>query len=213
MGLLQSGRRTIFNALTGAGGQNSLPPSSQSDALINTIRVPDERVDFLRDLYHPKKTTYAQVEYILPHLTHASTQELNASVWNKLRTCDALLHVVRNFRYPGGSAPSPEKDFGEIEDDMLLSDLAVSEKRIERIAMEKKKGRAIEDEELELLMTCRELLEKGEALRRQKKLAERPELKGFTFLSAKPQLVIINNDDDDEALPVWGNPPDNVELL
>jgi len=213
IGLLQSGRTTIFSALTGARGQNNDSSSSRSDSRLTTIRVLDNRVVFLSEFYCPKKTTYAQVEYLIPSSPHSSGSELNSSTWNQLRTCDALLHVVRNFTHLGGTAPSPDQDFQQIEDEMILSDLAVAEKRIERIQLDRKRGKTKEDEELPLLRKCQGFLEKGEALRRQKELSARPELKGFTFLSAKPQLVIINNGDDDEAMPVWRNAPDNVELL
>ncbi|HUU81480.1 MAG TPA: DUF933 domain-containing protein, partial [Acidobacteriota bacterium] len=115
---------------------------------------------------------------------------------------------------PGGSLPpTPEEDFWQTEEEMILSDLAVAEKRIERIELDKKRGKKPEGDEYSLLRSCCELLEKGEPLRHRQELALHPALRGFTFLCAKPILVIINNDDEDEVLPGWGKKPEGIELL
>jgi ribosome-binding ATPase YchF (GTP1/OBG family) len=96
---------------------------------------------------------------------------------------------------------------------MIVSDLLVVEKRLERIALDAKRGNKPGPEELSLINRCRELLEEGQPIRVDPKLAARPALRGFTFLSAKPQLVIVNNDDEDESLPAWDKEPENAELM
>jgi len=213
IGLPQSGKSTVFHALTGARGEKEERGASRSDPRIATITVVDERVDFLTQLYHPKKTTYAKVEYLLPSEISASSFGSDAGVLNQVRVCDGLLHVVRNFEEAGGSPVTPEKDFRRLEEEMILSDLEVAEKRIERIALDRKRGKKPDGKESALLESCREHLEKNLPLRDVQELAFEPTLKGFTFLSAKPMLVIINNNDEDETLPKWDRKPENLEFL
>lgn len=213
IGLPLSGRSTIFSALTGARGEDSLK-TSRKDQRIGTVRVNDDRVDFLCEMYKPKKTAYAQVEYLLPsEIVAGSSSGSESAAWNQTRICDALIHVVRNFSDAGGMEPSFEADFRQLDDEMILNDLVVVEKRIERIGLEIKRGKKPSEEEYSLLISCKEILEGGQPLRDNQELANAHILKGFTFLSSKPQLVIINNEDDDEALPEWKRTPDNIEIL
>lgn len=205
IGLPQSGKSTIFAALSGARGE-----ASKKDQRLSTIKVMDERVDFLSRIYKPKRTTYAQVEYLLPSEIQGSGSE-NA-IWNQARICDALIHVLRNFTDAMGNSPDTKSDFRRLEDEMILNDLVVVDKKIERIELDHKRGKISDENEYPLLKACKELLENGKPLRMSPELANSPLLKGFTFLSAKPQLVIINNDDDNESLPRWESPPENIEL-
>jgi GTP-binding protein YchF len=213
IGLPLSGRSTIFSALTGARGEESLK-ISRKDQRIGTVRVNDERVDFLREMFKPKKTTYAQVEYLLPSedVSGGGTGSESA-IWNQTRTCDALIHVVRNFPDAGGNKPLSEEDFRQLDEEMLLNDLVVIEKRLERIGLDMKRGKKPSEEEHSLLISCKDVLEGGQPLRCKPELANAHLLKGFTFLSAKPQFVVINNDDDDERLPEWAAKPENIEIL
>jgi GTP-binding protein YchF len=214
LGLPQSGKSTVFAALTGARGQKEDRPASRTGPRIATVTVLDERVDFLNQLYKPKKTTYTKIEYLLPSdIPSSSPSGSEGGAWNQIRICDALLHVVRNFQAPGGPPPIPEQDFQQLEEEMILSDLVVAEKRIEKIELDLKRGKKPKGEEASLLKSCCALLEKGGPLRNVPELALEPALKGFTFLSAKPVLVIVNNEDEDEALPEWDRKPDNVEML
>jgi ribosome-binding ATPase len=212
IGLPQSGKSTLFATLSATRGQGEVRRPSRSEQHLATIKVADERVDFLTSLYKPKKTTYAQLEYLLPgQATSVLPGKTEGQVLNQARVCDALVHVVRNFKGPGGIPPSPEADFRQSEEEMILNDLGVTEKRIERIDLDAKRGKKPDEEELSLIRTSREMLEQGFPLRLRPELAEAPALRGFTFLSAKPQLVIINNDDEDEAMPDWK--PEHVETL
>lgn len=212
IGLPGAGKSTIFAALTGARGEEPAQKGGRPDTRIATVRVKDERVDFLAGLYKPKKTTFAQVEYLLPALPPGQAVS-ESLVLNQVRPCDGLIHVVRNFSGPAGEPVSSETDFRRLEEEMILSDLVVAEKRIERMDLDSRRGMKPNEEEYRLLRVCRELLEKGEPLRRDAEAASSPLLRGFTFLSAKPQLVVINNDEDDESLPQWKKPPEAVERL
>jgi GTP-binding protein YchF len=212
IGLPQSGRSTIFTALTGARGE-VLESGHRKDQRLSTLRVMDGRVDFLSKMYKPKKTTYARVEYLLPSEDLGASSSSENALWNQARICDALIHVLRNFKNIGGVAPSPEKDFWGLEEEMIVHDLMVVEKRLERIELDRKRGKGPDNDEGSLLEECRALLENNKSIRFNSELASAPVLKGFTFLTAKPQLVIINNEDDDEAVPEWKQLPEGMELM
>ena len=143
----------------------------------------------------------------------SSVSKSESGIWNQVRICDAILHVVRNFQGLDGSSPTGEHDFWSIEEEMILADLAVAEKRIERIELDSKRGKKPQGNELTLLNSCCEFLEKEEPLRNNAALATDPLLKGFTFLSAKPVLIILNNEDEDEDPPQWERMPDFSEMI
>ncbi len=212
-GLPQSGRSTVFSAFTGARSDNAGQGSSRTDSRLATLVVRDARVDFLKEMFVPKKTVYAKIEYFLPsEIPTSSSSKSENNAWNQVRICDALLLVVRNFKGFEGTS-TPEQDFWKLEEEMILSDLVVVEKRLERIDLDSKRGKKQEGDESSLLQSCKEVLENGQAIRTVPELASNPELKGFTFLSAKPTLVIINNEDEDEGLPDWKRKLDGVELM
>lgn len=201
VGLPGAGKSTIFQTLT-----RSKPDYwAKGGPLIETVRVPDERVDALVKLIRPQKTVYAHLEYVLPHGPEAYGREGKGqdTLWNDIRPCDALIHVVRNFHQPGDEAPHPRDDWLRFESDMIFADLVVVEKRIERIHLDKKRGKKIGDEEQTLMEECLKVLEDGRSLRDRPELAFAPMLKGYTLLSAKPVLTVFNNDDEDENCPVW----------
>ena len=216
IGLPESGKATIFKALTGARGIKDEERFKKADQLIVTVNVPDERVDYLKELFKPKKTVYSQVEYVLPpkivDSDHGKREKENV-IFNTVRTCDALIHVVKNFQLFGGPPPTPEEDFFKLESEMILSDLMVAEKRIERIKSDDKKGKDIVIEELSLLEKCRDILSEERVLKDNTEIATSPLLKGFTFLSAKPMLVISNNSDEDEDLPEMPHIPKNIDVM
>jgi len=213
IGLPQGGKSTIFAALTGARGAEG-DHSSRKDLRIAAVTVFDDRIDFLSRMYQPKKTIYAKIEYLLPpEAGPAGGAGSEGAVWNQIRTCDALLHVVRNFEGTLGTPPTPEPDFKKLEEEMILNDLVVVEKRMERIELDRKRGKLPDGEEASLLQSCRQVLEQGMPIRSDSALAAAPLLKGFTFLSAKPMLILINNDDEDEAPPAWDRRPEGVDLF
>ncbi len=209
----QAGKSTLFAALTGARG-DAIPGSSHKDTRIATITVLDERIDFLVEMYQPKKIAYAKIEYLLPsRIPGVSDAKSEGEFWNQIRICDGLLHVVRNFEDMGSGPADSEADFNQVEDEMILSDLGVVEKRLERIALDLKRGKKQGEPEIPLLNTCREMLEEGEPLRNKPEISTHPLLRGFTFLSAKPMLVLINNGDEDETLPSWTQRRENLSFV
>ncbi len=202
VGLGRSGKTTIFNALTRRDGE-SIPPGGQLAPVLGVVPVPDPRVDWLDQLYHGRKKVNAQVTYMdLQGMSGGveSRQQYMSMLLTHMRPMDAFLTVVRNFTDTVLGAPDPQRDFRELQDEFIIADLATVEKRLEKLSLEEKKGRKVGVEK-ELLEACARLLDAEKPLRAELDLTRAQELKGFTFLSAKPLLVIVNNGDDDAALP------------
>jgi GTP-binding protein YchF len=200
IGLPQSGKTTVFEALT----RNISETAHKGEDRIGTIQVPDNRIDELSHMYEPLKTIYAQVEYFLPATARAQKKDSSAdqSIWTAARDCDALIQVVKNH---SAGDKSPRADLRNMEQELILADLVVAEKRLERIEHDHRRGKKMDPEEHSLLMDCRRNLENEIPLRRIGELSAARKLRGFAFLSAKPLLVLFNNDEDDE------NPPEDSE--
>ena len=197
IGAAGAGKKTVFEALT----KNTAGVGHSGESQIGTIAVPDERVDILSRMYNPRKTIFAQVEYFLPG--RKSTKN-DPNAWNDVRDCDALIHVVRNFKGFGMEGPNPGADILALDQEMIFADLVVVEKRLERIELDKKRGKNINPEEATLLQKCLELLNSEKPLRNEPELAASQALRGFAFVSGKPVLVLFNNDDEDENMPDTG---------
>jgi GTP-binding protein YchF len=198
IGLAGSGKTTVFEALTGEFSETG----SKTDNRLGTIRVPDVRIDQLSAIFKPRKTIYAQVEYFLPGKSGQKKESgKDDGSWTPVRDADALIHVVRNFSLFGLSEPSPWSDFQKLDQELILSDLTVAEKKLERMAAEANKVKKPDPEEQALVEECHRLLEGETPLRRNPDLASAHKLRGYAFLSAKPMLVLFNNTDEDDALP------------
>ena len=200
MGLVGSGRSTIFEALTRTAG----PETRKVEDRIASVKVPDQRVDALVAMYKPAKTAYAKVEYLLPAFTAGAERKEGSDAFNYVRACDALLHIVRNFS-AGGAAPTPREDFLKLEREIIFSDFMAVDKRLERLNADKAKNKKFDEQELELLNECHKILEMDAPLRTRPELANAPKLRGYTFMSAKPVLVLFNNEDSDTAAPSLGD--------
>lgn len=210
IGLPQSGKATVFEALT----RSTAGDGNRQESRIGTITVPDMRVDSLSDMYRPRKTIFAQVEYFLPGKgDHTGAAKKDPGVWTQVRDCDALIHVVRNFSAYGLEAATPRKDVAALDQELIISDLVVVEKRLERLALDERRGKKPEPEEIALLQRCREYLDDEIPLRRFSDIAAAKLLRGFAFLSAKPMLILFNNDDEDDALPDEGSLPEGEACM
>lgn len=213
VGLPQVGKSTIFNLLTQGKVDTSSWGGGGREAHVGVARVPDTRLDKLAEVVKPKKTTYATVEYVdLPGLAvgegkaalSGQSKEMS-SYLNSLKNIDTLLHVVRAFDDPNvphveGSV-DPARDIGLFELEMIFSDLAIVEKRLERLSKDLKKGKSAELElENEILLRFKGALETEQPLRELELTPdEEKRVRGFTFLSAKPILIVINVGDQDAA--------------
>jgi len=210
IGLPQCGKSTVFEALT----KNISETAHKGEDRIGTIRVPDDRIDVLSEMYEPQKTIYAQVEYFLPATARSQKdQPADQSIWTAARDCDALIQVIRNHTAAGLEEKSPYADFRHMEQELILADLVVVEKRLERIEHDHTRGKKMDPEEHALLIDCRQNLENEIPLRKIEDLAAAPKLRGFAFLSAKPLLILFNNDDDDGQLPEVSNLTESENCL
>jgi GTP-binding protein YchF len=193
-----SGKTTVFEALT----RSLSNMAGKTEHRIGTLQVPDSRVDVLSRMYNPRKTIYAQIEYLLPGKSLAKKDTgKEQTAWSQVRDCDAIILVVRNVMGMGGEAPQQLSDFQTINQELILSDLIVVEKRLERLETDKKRGKKIDMEELSLITQCLKQLENEIPLRKISELASAPALRGFAFMSAKPIMVLFNNADDDDTMP------------
>jgi GTP-binding protein YchF len=195
VGLPRSGKTTLFNLLTGANIATSRYEGGRAELHTGVARVPDPRVDRLSALFTPKKTTYASFDVVdLAGIAKGERAGLEAK---EFRSADALLHVVRAFDDASLGAADPRRDIVDLETELLLADLEVVERRLERLEASIKKRRTEpEVREQELLARLRPALEAETPLRAVPLLPDEIKLlRGFTFLSHKPILHCINLDE------------------
>ncbi|MFH0822284.1 MAG: DUF933 domain-containing protein [Pseudomonadota bacterium] len=193
IGLPGSGKSTVFKALT--GGMEISERKGYQEAGLGVVTVDDPRMDYLAAYYKTKKLTPVHVEYRdIAGFTGEGEpgREIGDRVLSQIRPTDALIHCVRVFDSPLLGPPEPVKDLTRVEEEMILSDLAVVEKRIERLDRDIKKGRKELIEELELLRSALSILGEGKALRSDPHICDADKMRGFAFLSAKPELVLLN---------------------
>lgn len=195
IGLPQVGKTSLFKILTGAD-LNPQAHTNPRDAHLGVARVPDERLDRLAALYQPRKTVYATVEYVDVAAIGKETLQETAYL-AQLRGNDALIHVLRAFEddsIPQAGGIDPLRDANNVEFDLIFSDLTQVEKRLERLEKDLKKMKSADlVKENELLGRCRSQLEQEKPLREMEMSAEEKKLiRGFTFLSQKPMLYVLN---------------------
>ena len=206
IGLSSVGKTTIFRLLTQAHHHNGAKTSSAHDTTVAIAQVPDERLDRLSELFTPKKHTPATVNLIdLTGRRNTGTGVGGLVDVGGYRDADAVLHVVRAFHDESIPHPAesidPNRDVRVMEDELILADLAVAERRLTRLEKDRKKESSKELEaELSVLSKCKEQLEQGKPLRAlELKLPEMKLLRGFQFLSAKPMLLVLNVDEADAS--------------
>ena len=189
IGLPKSGKTTLFNLLTGAAVPTSRYDGGRAELHTGIARVPDSRIDRLSALFSPKKTTYGTFEVV--DLAGIEKGTCGASLEVKeFRNADALLHVVRAFPDDARGAADPRRDIVDLETELLLADLQVMEKRLERLEVSIKKKRTdAEVAEQDLLRLLKPTLEAETPLRGAAlSVEEIRTLRGFTFLSQKPKI-------------------------
>jgi hypothetical protein len=170
--------------------------SNPREAHIGVAKVPDERLDKLAALYHPKKLTHASVEYVDVGAIGQDALKETAYIGH-LRQVDALIHVLRAFEsdeIPHIGPIDPQRDIKNVEFDLMVSDLGQIEKRLERLEKDLKKMKTPElEKENELLIKAKAHLETEKPLREMEMSAEdKKRIRGFMFLSEKPMLYVLN---------------------
>lgn len=213
IGLPQSGKTTIFNALT-RGNQPITMSGGRIEVRTAVVDVPDPRIPVLAAMFHPQKTTYAKVTYADIAGLEGKTGQDNAKtgisgqLLNQLSQMDGFVHVVRCFEnsnvpHPSGSI-DPERDIASMDSELLLNDLISVERKLERLVDEKKKGggrdKALIERETVLFGRLREALSNNAPLRNQQiEPDEEKMLSGFGLLTLKPTLVVLNLADGQAA--------------
>jgi ribosome-binding ATPase len=202
IGFPSSGKTALFQLLTSA--REAPRSAGKSEANVGVSRVPDERLDKLTALFNPRKHVPATVEFAdIAGVGGVKTGAAALLDVAPFRNADALLHVVRMFRDPSVPHPAgtidPARDVRAMEDEVILADLGVVERRLERLERDLKKGPSADlRKEQEILVRCRAALEEGRALRALDLSGDDAKrLRGFQFLSAKPLLIVLNLDEAD----------------
>src|SRR5262245_30209246 len=198
-GFPRTGKSSLFSILTGAAA----PVAGGRDVVhLGVAKVPDTRLDVLSAMHKPKKTTPATVEYMdLAAIEKGEAAEVLPL--EQLRTVDALAHVVRAFRDESiphvEGAIDPPRDAATMETELILADHTIAEKRLQKLDLALKKTHHEEDKkDAETLRRCLGALEKEIPLRNlELSEEEMKRLRGFTFLSLKPLLLVVNADEGD----------------
>jgi ribosome-binding ATPase len=194
IGLPMVGKTSLFTILTGAHQEARIGSTA---ARVGVAKVPDARLEELAQVFEPRKIIHATVEYVdMPAVSKESLRD--ASYVASLRVVDAFAHVLRLFAddtipHEKGSI-DPLRDLDDVETELILSDLVVIEKRLERLDKDRKKIKNPElDREFELLQKCKAAVEANTPLR-QLTLdhEEEKRIRGFQFLSQKPMLYVLN---------------------
>jgi ribosome-binding ATPase len=205
VGLAGSGKTTVFNTLTHGHAETGGYGSLQLN--VGVVKVPDQRLDRLAELFRPKKIVHADVTYVdLPAPPassegHVGTEELPAEHLARLREADALIHVVRAWDdaahpHPSGSV-DPARDLEQLDLEFILADLAMIDRRLERLSASGRHGTPAEREanehEAVILSRLKPALEEGRPIRDVPlDPDEEKAIRGFRFLTQKPVLVLLN---------------------
>ncbi len=200
IGSARSGKTSLFNAVTG-GSALVGSYSSTVEPVLGTVRVPDDRVDALAEIFGPARVTFAEIRWVDYPVAGFGPSGPGTRFVADLAKLDALVHVVRMFDDPRVSPPQgtvdPERDLETIELELQFADLALVERRLERIGAEMRSIRVGERSELErdqrLMMRLQAHLEGGAALRSLELSADEAlALRNYRFVTRLPQLVVVN---------------------
>jgi GTP-binding protein YchF len=202
IGLSNSGKTTVFNALSGQDLEVTIYPTTSGEPSVGVVKVPDERLNRLSAIFKPKKTTYATVEYIdYIGITKGDIQQ-NRKVFDLIKDVDAIAHVVRVFENEAVVHPmnrvDPLRDIETVELELIFGDFELVEKRLHKIEEASKKGKKPEEAEKKLLLKYKDALEREIPLRNvnfteEEKLA----MRHLQFISIKPEVIVLNIDEND----------------
>jgi len=200
IGLPQSGKTTVFNALT-RGNTPVTMSTGRFEVHTAVVDVPDPRVDVLSEMFHPRRTIYAKVTYAdIAGLEGKGSGNISGPLLNQLTQMDGLVHVVRCFENPNVPHPlgsvDPIRDVEAMDAEFLLNDLIAVERKLERLEEEWKKSardRSQIERERALFQRLHEALSAEMPLRDVDLTSEEEKmLAGFGFLSRKPLLILFN---------------------
>ncbi len=199
IGLPNSGKTTILNAVTRSRAEITEYASTRVETNHAVAKVPDARLDALVGMFQPKKWTPAEVTYVdvAGLVRDPKSRGLGETFISHIRPAEALGLVLRDFDDGSGVSPSPLQDLEDVETELIITDLVTVEKRLERVESDLGKGLKELKEERDALAACKEALDTGRPIRdiglteQHKRL-----LRGYQLVSAKPLLVIVNISED-----------------
>ncbi len=206
IGLPQSGKTTVYKALTGADIPTEMS-TGQMEVHTAVVDVPDPRVEKLCEMYKPKKIVRAKVTYadIAGLDGNAGRAGLPGVMINQLAQMDGFLHVVRQFE--NASVPhlaekiDPVRDIQTMDTDFILNDLVMVERRLEKLREERRRGvsrpREAIQAEIDLFERLETMLSAEKPLRHYNFSSEEEKIvSSFGFLSRKPQMIVFNQSED-----------------
>ena len=201
IGLANSGKTTIFNALSRSQAQVTAYANSKSEPNRAIVELADNRVAALSRMYKPKKTTYAVVELIdFTGLTEGSAKEglFSDSSMGLIKNTHALAIVVRHFHDEQMGSPTPLSDIQKIDEELLISDLIIAENRLERIEKAYRQGKRTNLLEIEkkVLLRIVEHLNNNRPIRELEMETDHKRImRGFQFLTQKPSIIVLNSEE------------------
>lgn len=201
MGLQRSGKTTVFEAVT---GRTEIQASHKDKFNMGVVRIPDERISYLSDIFKPKKTTYPEIEFLDYINTENQSKSLSAEYITKLKECDGILKVVRNFKSetcpPALLEIDPLKELAELDDEIMFNDMEIVEKRLSKLKTAKYKLSQDEKAEAAVLEKFQSALNNGTMLSKIEINKDELKLvKNYALLSFKKEIVLINCNEADDA--------------
>ncbi|MGC8926862.1 MAG: DUF933 domain-containing protein [Myxococcota bacterium] len=200
-GFANSGKTTLFNAITGAGIETSALITNEAKPIFRNVDVPDSRIDYLSGLFKPQKTTYTNIKYIDFIGFIKGDTKRNRAIIDLIKDSDAIVNVVRAFESGAVVHPLESVDYLRdiilFESELILMDLELVENRLNRIQEGEKKGKRGNPREVEILMKCHNILSDDIPLREVDFSSdELIDMRHLQFASIKPELIVINTDEN-----------------
>ena len=196
VGFAGSGKTTVFNTLTGL----DVPVGFGGELHLGTVKVPDQRIDALTKIFKPKKTIYAEIVFSdIPGEHGAEKKGLSQKALQQIRDQDVLCLVLRAFANPAlETAADPAGDLDAFYTECLLADLSLVERRLDRAKKDKP-----DPMELAAFELMKATLEQELPLRSlSEQVLHRERLTGYSFLTDRPLMVVVNRSEDEAAAPL-----------